>query len=123
MLKPSSVMIRRAARAGSSVASTGAGCTCCFHSRCSGLKVTQGLRISMNAKPGWRMPRAMMSAVPLGSPEKARATELADAGAAGRQLVVPVGLGGRRGLALGHAVHVVVHHDVGHVHVAPAGMH
>ena len=28
----------------------------------------------MNAKPGWRMPRAMMSAVPLGSPEKGRAT-------------------------------------------------
>ena len=77
MLKPSSVMMRRAARAASSVGSTEAACTCCFQPRCSGRKVTQGLRISTNEKPGWRIACAMISAVPPGSPEKARATKLA----------------------------------------------
>ena len=133
MLKPSSVMIRRAARAGSSVGATGAGCACCFHSRCSGRNVTHGLRTSTNEKPGWRIACAMISAVPLGSPANARATKLAPgrerdhqrmerahAGAAGRELGVPVGLGRRRRLALGHSVDVVVHHDVGQVDVAPA---
>ncbi len=43
-------------------------------------------------------------------------------GAAGRQRAVPVRLGGRRGLALGHAVDPVVHDDIGHVDVAPAGV-
>ena len=73
MLKPSSVMMRRAARAGSSVSGTDAACTWSFQPRCSGRKVTQGLRISTNEKPGWRIACAMMSAVPFGSPEKARA--------------------------------------------------
>ena len=82
MLNPSSVMIRRAARPGSSVGSTAAGCTMFFQSRCSGRKVTQGLMISMNEKPGCRMPWAMMSAVPCWSPEKARATKLAPAASA-----------------------------------------
>ena len=98
-----------------------------------GRNVTHGLRISMNEKPGWRIACAMISAVPFGSPEKARATKLApdasamtsgwkdaEAGAAGRELRIPVGLGRRRRLALGHAVDVVVHHDVGQVDIAPA---
>jgi hypothetical protein len=53
-----------------------------FQPRCSGRKVTQGLRISTNEKPGWRTACAMISAVPLGSPEKARATKLAPAASA-----------------------------------------
>ncbi len=77
MLKPSSVMMRRAARAGSSVAVTGAGCASCFHSRCSGRNVTHGESTSTNAKPGCRIASAMMSAVPFGSPANARATKLA----------------------------------------------
>ena len=77
MLKPSSVMIRRAARAGSSVGATGAGCASFFHSRCSGRNVTHGHSISTNEKPGWRIACAMISAVPFGSPENARATKLA----------------------------------------------
>ena len=48
--------------------------------------------------------------------------ERAHAGAARRELGVPVGLGSRRGLPLGHAVDVVVHHDVGEVHVASASV-
>jgi hypothetical protein len=45
-------MIRRAAFAGSSVATTGAGCTRFFQFFSSGRKVTQGLRISTKEKPG-----------------------------------------------------------------------
>jgi hypothetical protein len=77
MLKPSSVIRRRAARAGSSVGSTGAGRTACFHSRCSGRKVTQGERISTKEKPGWRTACAISAATPFGSPEKPRAMKLA----------------------------------------------
>ena len=43
-------------------------------------------------------------------------------GAARRQRGVEFRLRGRRGLALGHAVDVVVHDDVSHVDVAPAGV-
>ena len=77
MLNPSSVITRRAARAGSLVTVTDAGCTASFHSRCSGRNVTHGDRISTNEKPGWRIACAMMSAVPLGSPANARATKFA----------------------------------------------
>jgi len=77
MLKPSSVMIRRAALAGSPVAATGAGCTRAFHSFSSGRNVTQGLRISTKEKPGWRMASTSMFAVSFGAPENARATKLA----------------------------------------------
>jgi hypothetical protein len=46
-----------------------------------------------------------------------------DAGAFGGELAAfPVRRRGRRGLALGHAIDLVVHHDVGQVDVAPAGM-
>src|SRR6185295_10535254 len=69
MLKPSSVMMRRAALAGSSVGSTADARTMFFQSRCSGRKVTHGLMISMKEKPGCRMAWAMMSAVPCWSPE------------------------------------------------------
>ena len=77
MLKPSSVMRRRAARAGSSVGATGAGCTWSFQPRCSGRKVTHGERISTNEKPGWRTACAIRSAQPFGSPDEARAMKLA----------------------------------------------
>ena len=43
-------------------------------------------------------------------------------GAARRQRGVEFGLRGGRRLALGHAVDVVVHDDVGHVDIAPAGV-
>ena len=76
-MKPSSVIRRRAARPGSSVGSTGAGCTWVFHSRCSGRKVTQGESTSTNEKPGWRTACAISAAQPFGSPEKARAMKLA----------------------------------------------
>ena len=70
-------MMRRAALAGSLVAATGAGCTRFFHSFSSGRKVTQGLRISTNEKPGCRIASTSTSAVSFGSPEKQRATKLA----------------------------------------------
>jgi len=44
------------------------------------------------------------------------------AGAARGKFRIPVGFGGGRRLALGHAVHMVVHDDVGQVDVAPASM-
>src|SRR5262245_49778987 len=77
MLKPSSVMIRRAALAGSLVAATGAGCTKFFHSFSSGRKVTQGLKISTNEKPGCRIASTRIDAVSFGSPEKQRAMKFA----------------------------------------------
>ena len=136
MLKPSSVMMRRAARAGSSVGSTGAGCTCSFQLALLGPERDARAQAPRRTRsPGGGSPRAMISAVPFGSPEKARATKLAPEASAmtsgwnermpvppGESFVVPVGLGGRRRLALGHAVDVVVHHDVGQVDVAPAGV-
>ena len=49
-------------------------------------------------------------------------TEGAQTSAAGGEGGIEVRLRGRRGLALGHAIDAVVHDDIGHVDVAPAGM-
>ena len=76
MLKPSSVMIRRAALPGSLVAATGAGCTRSFPVLLVGTKGDQGLRISMNENLGCR-PLDQDRRGPFGSPEKQRATKLA----------------------------------------------
>src|SRR6266498_1664420 len=46
--------------------------------------------------------------------------EYPHAGASGRELRIPIGLRGGRRLPFGHAVNVVIHHDVRHVDVAPA---
>ncbi len=116
-LKPSSASTKAVAAARSCSTDWAAGRTMPFHSRCSGRNVTQGLKTSMKAKPGQRMPSTMRSASPFGSPEEAAGDVIGAGGnrdrqrierpqpnAAGRDLAVPVGLGGRRRLALGHAV-------------------
>ena len=74
---PADNLILRAARAGSSVASTDALCVCVFHELSSGRNVTQGLNISTKENPGWRTASIIVWVVALMLPENERATKLA----------------------------------------------